>query len=133
MTPTSRFLSLPAVAVLASATLLPSPHAQQAPPTGRQDGWSGSIVVNRSGSTSETLDGGVSVTSTATQRITCNVRSDGSASYNMTHDETMTINNKGYSAVVHITGHGNGDTIAGVGVAFDLSGELTVGAKSRPG
>lgn len=114
VTSTFRFLSLTAVTVLASATLLPTPQARQAPPAGRQDGWSGSITVNRSGSTAQTLDGGARVTSTATQRITYTVRNDGSAGYTATHDETMTLTNQGYTATIHITGHGSGDTLAGV-------------------
>lgn len=88
-------------------------RAQQAPPAGRQDGWRGTIQVTRTGSTSETLSDGKRVTSTARQTINYTVRSDGSASYVASHDETMTITGE-YSATVHITGHGDGDTVAGV-------------------
>ena len=114
----ARWLSLTALIGVAGIMLQPAPvaarRAQQAPPPGPSDGWSGSIQVTRSGSTTETLEGGIVVTSKAAQNISYTVRSDGSASYVVSHNETMTINNRGYMATVQITGNGNGDTVAGV-------------------
>jgi hypothetical protein len=114
----ARWISVTILVGIAGIVLYPAPvtarRALQGPPPGPSDGWSGSIRVARSGSTTQTLDGGAVVTSSATQNISYTVRSDGSASFVASHNETMTVTNDGHTITIQITGNGNGDTVAGV-------------------